>query len=143
MLSNREVMHRKSDMAMIGRVMRLLRKGAISRAWKAMESKGLGDLRDSEIIQHMHDKHKVRMKQIGPDVFAFIPEEEVELKVDKIMGKLSNDAALGLAGLRNTYVKMQMGSFAPDTTETAIENQEDLITHMANDKLPPWFMQSI
>jgi hypothetical protein len=33
-----------------------------------------------------------------------------------------------------------MGVFAPTTTNMAIENLEDLITNMANDKLPPWFM---
>jgi hypothetical protein len=38
---------------------------------------------------------------------------------------------------------MWMGVFAPATTDTAIENLEDQITNMANDKLPPWFMQAM
>ena len=91
-------MHQRGDVAWIDRATRLMRKSAISREWKAMESKGLGDLRDPEIIQQMHDKHHVRLKQIGPDVYTRASsEEEVELKVDKTLGKLSNDAAPGPA----------------------------------------------
>jgi len=95
--------------------MRLLRKGAISRAGKALESKGLGDLRDPEILQHMWDKHPVRIREIGPDIYTFVPEELVVLKVEKILGKLKNDAALGPTGLRNSHVRMWMGAFAPAT----------------------------
>ena len=39
----------KGDEARIERAVRLMRKGAISRAGKALESKGLGDLDDIEI----------------------------------------------------------------------------------------------
>ena len=50
MLSNGGATNRKGDRAMIVRAMRLLRKGAISRAARAMERKGLGDLSDPDII---------------------------------------------------------------------------------------------
>ena len=36
-----------------------------------------------------------------------------------------------------------MGVFAPAIAETTIEHLEDLITDMANDRLPPWFMQAM
>jgi hypothetical protein len=39
----------KGDMARISRAVRLIRRGAISRAGKALESKGLGDLTDRSI----------------------------------------------------------------------------------------------
>ena len=39
----------KGDNARVERAVRLMRKGAISRAGKALESKGLGDLDDMEI----------------------------------------------------------------------------------------------
>ena len=91
----------------------------------------------------MLDKHPVRLKQIGPDVFTFVPEEVVVLKVDKILGKLSNEAAHEPAGPRNIYVKMEMGVFAPGSADTAIEHLEDLISDMANDELPPWFMHAM
>ena len=91
----------------------------------------------------MQDKHPVRIKHIGPDIYTFVPEEDVVLKVDKILGKLSNEAAPGLAGLRNTHIKMWMGAFAPASADTAIQHLEDFITDMANDKLPPWFMQAM
>ena len=70
--------------------MRMLRKGALSRAAKATESKGLGDLSDLEILQQLHDKHSVRIRQIGPGIYTFVPEEEVELKGDEFLGKLNN-----------------------------------------------------
>ncbi len=55
--------------------MRLLRKGAISGARKAMESKGLGDLRDLDMFRQMREKHLVRVKQIEPDMHTSVPEE--------------------------------------------------------------------
>ena len=39
----------KGDKAGISRAVRLIRRGAISRAGKALESKGLGDLTDRSI----------------------------------------------------------------------------------------------
>ena len=120
-----------------------MRKGVVSRAAKAMESKGLGDLSDHEILQQMQDTHPVRIMQIEPDIYTFLPEEEVELKVDKILGKLNNEASPRPAGLRNTHVEMWMGAFAPASAETTIQYLENFITDMANDKLPPWFMQAM
>ncbi len=76
----------------MARDVRLQRKGTISRARKAMESKGLGDLRNSEIIQQMEEKHPARRRHIGPDMYTFMPEEEVQLKVTKILGKMDNEA---------------------------------------------------
>ena len=36
---------------------------------------------------------------------------------------------------------MWMGAFVPAIAEAAIEHLEEFITDMANDRLPPWFMQ--
>jgi hypothetical protein len=66
-------------------------------------------------------------------MFTFVPEEEVQLKVGKILGKLKNEAAPWPCGLRNNHVRMWMGVFAPAPTDTTIENLEDLRTDMAND----------
>jgi hypothetical protein len=73
--------------------MDLLGKGTISRAGKAIESKGLGDLENLRILQQITDKHPVRIRQIGPDMYTFVPKEAISLKIEKIAGKLSNDAA--------------------------------------------------
>ena len=35
----------------------------------------------------------MRIKQIGPDIYTFVQEEAVNLKVEKILVKTSNDAA--------------------------------------------------
>ena len=139
-LSSKDVRNRKGERARIDRAMRLLRKEVILRAGNATESKGLGDLSDPEIIQQMQNKHPVCLKQIGPEVYTYVPEEEVKLRVGKLLGKLNNDAASGPAGLRNTHLKMWMGAFTLEVAETAIEHLEKFITDMGNDKMPPWFM---
>jgi len=47
----------KGDQARVARAIRLLRRGAISRAGHALESKGLGDLDNPEIWEHLQKKH--------------------------------------------------------------------------------------
>ena len=81
------------DRARNDQAMDLLGKGTISRAGKAIESKGLGDLENLRILQQITDKHPVRIRQIGPDMYTFVPKEAISLKIEKIAGKLSNDAA--------------------------------------------------
>jgi len=107
-LSKREAGINKSDKARIDRAMRMIRKGAVSRAAKAMESKGLGDLSDPGLIQKMQDNYPVRITQIGPDLYTCVPEEEVGLKVDKILETLNNEVAPGPVGLRSTHLAMWM-----------------------------------
>ena len=36
-----------------------------------------------------------------------------------------------------------MRAFAPATIETTIEHLKDVITNVANDRLPPWFVQDM
>jgi hypothetical protein len=36
---------------------------------------------------------------------------------------------------------MWTGAFAPVSAKTAVENLGKLVSDMANDKFPPWFMQ--
>jgi hypothetical protein len=120
-----------------------MKKEAMSRAGKALESKGLGNLQDPEILKKMEDKHMIRLKQIGPHMYTFVPEEEVQLKVGKILGKLKNEAAPRPCGLRNNHARMWMEVFAPASTDIAIENMEEIISDIANDKLPPLFMQAM
>ena len=69
--------------------LRILRKGAISRPRKALESKGLGNLSNPEVLQHL--KHM----DIRQEAYSYQPEEELQLKVDEIIGKLDWNAALG------------------------------------------------
>ena len=65
----------------------------------------------------------------------------MQLKVDKILSKFDWNEALGPSGLRNGHLGLWTGAFAPLSTYTTVENLEKLISDMANDKLPPWFMQ--
>ena len=52
------------DRARISIAVRLIRRGAISRAGKALERKGLGDLRDGSIWEQIEAKHPERKRQI-------------------------------------------------------------------------------
>ena len=47
----------RGDRARISRAVKLIRRGAISRAGKAMEIRGLGDLQDGSIWEHIEAKH--------------------------------------------------------------------------------------
>jgi hypothetical protein len=92
-MTKRDERHHKGDRTRIHKVMRLLRKRAISRAGKALESKCLGDLQNPDILLQTQNKHPVRVRQIGPDMYTFVPEAPVFLKVEKILGKLNNEGA--------------------------------------------------
>ncbi len=107
-----------------------------------MESKGLGDLADPNIWQQINSKHPDRKRRISEVAYAFQPEEEVMLKVDKILPKLDVYAAPGPSGLRNSHLRVWTWVFPPKTTDEAVEYLETLINDMANDELPAWFMQA-
>ena len=61
----------KGEKAKIDRSVRLLRKGAISRAGKAMESKDLGDLYDPDIWIQIDGKHPVKKRRIPEQAYQF------------------------------------------------------------------------
>ncbi len=71
----------KGDQARIARAIRLLRRGAISRAGQALERKGLGDLNNPKIWEQLQKKHPERKQPISEEAFDITPEEEVDLKV--------------------------------------------------------------
>ena len=106
-ITKRDERQKKDDLARIDKATRLRRKGVISKAGKALERKGLGDVvRNPEILKQMQDKHPLRVRQIGPDMYTFVSEESVVIKVEKILGKLNNEAALGPAGLQSSHIRM-------------------------------------
>jgi hypothetical protein len=71
------------------------------------------------------------------------PEEEVELKVEKVLPKLDMNATPGPSGLRNGHIRIWAEAFAPPFADEAIEWLEKLLTDEANDRLPSWFMHAI
>ena len=75
-------------MERIDRALRLLRKGAISRAEKALKSKGLGDLSDPEVLQRIKEKFMSRTAEIQQESYVYHPEEELQPNIDKILGTL-------------------------------------------------------
>ncbi len=74
----------KDEKAKIDRAVRLLKKGAISRAGKALESKGLGDLDDPDMWIHIDGKHPGRKRRIPERAYQLHADEELQLKLDKI-----------------------------------------------------------
>ena len=67
----------------------------------------------------------------------------MELSVSKVLPNLDMNAAPGPSGLRNGHIRIWAGIFAPPDTDEAIQWLEMLLTDMANDKLPAWFMPAI
>jgi hypothetical protein len=130
----------KGYRARVNRAIRLIRRGAISRASKALESKGMGDLTDGSIWEQITAKHPERKRQIPERAFTFVPEDELRVKVDKILPNLDVYAALGPGGLRNAHLRMWTGVFAPERTGKAVEHLETPLSDMANDKMHGWFM---
>ena len=125
----------KGDQARIARAIRLLRRGAISRSGHALESKGLGDLDNPVIWEQLQRKHPERKHDINEAAFALRPEEEVEVRVKKVLPKLDMNAAPGPAGLRNGHIRIWAGVFAPPSEDEAIKWLEKLLTDMANDRM--------
>jgi hypothetical protein len=94
-----------------------------------------------KVMKQLKDKFPPRNIDIQRDTYSYQPGEELQLKVDKIMGKLDWNAAPGSSGLRNGHLGMWNGAFTLVFAETTMENLERLVSDMANDRLPPWFMQ--
>ncbi len=59
----------------------------------SIENKGLGDLANPAIFAQMQAKHPPRMHEIDQDVFDLIPEEKLQVSVDRILPKLDLNAA--------------------------------------------------
>ena len=108
-----------------------------------MESKGLGDLDNPVIWEQLQRKHSERKQDISEAAFELRPEEEVEVRVEKVLPKLDMNAAPGPSGLRNGHITIWAGAFAPPSADEAIEWLEKLLTNMANAMMPAWFMQAI
>jgi len=132
----------KGDRARISRAVRLIRRGAISRASKALESKGLGDLTDGSVWEQIEAKHPEKKLQISARAWTWMLEEELKVSVGKILPKLDIHAAPGSGGLRNAHIRLWTRGFAPETTKEAVEHLELLLSDMANDKMSGWFMQA-
>ena len=131
------------DQPRVARAIRLLRRGAISRAVAALESKGLGDMDNPEMWEQLQKKYPDGKQEIGEDAYEIRPDEEVELKVGNILPKLDMNPAPGPSGLRTGHIKIWAGVFSPPSADEAIEWLEKLLTDMANDRLPGWFIQAI
>ncbi len=112
-LTNDGTRKAKGENARIARAIKLLRRGVISRAGQALESKGIGDLTNPDIWEQMKAKHPERKQLIREEYFQYTPEEEIELKVGRILRKLDMNAAPGPTGLRNTHLRMWTEVFAP------------------------------
>jgi hypothetical protein len=100
-------------------------------------------LDNHEIWDQLQKKHPDRKQDIREDAYDLQPEEEVELKVGNILPKLDMNAAPGPSGLRNGHIKIWAGVFAPPSTDKVVEWFEKLLTGMANDMLPGWFIHAI
>ena len=102
----------------------------------------MGNLIYGKIWEQIATKYPKRKRKIPEGAWTFVPEEELRLKVDKILPKLDVYAAPGPGGLRNAHLRMWTGVYAPETADEAVGHLELLLSDMANDKMPGWFMQA-
>ena len=103
----------------------------------------MGDLDNLVIWEQLQRKQPERTQDISEATFALRPEEKVEVRVEKVLPKLDMNATPGPSGLRNGHTRIGAGDFAPPSSDEAIEWLEKLLTDMANDKMPTWFMHAI
>jgi len=94
-MSKAKARKERGDKSRIERAMRLLRHGAISRTGKALESMGLGDFEDPQVWSQISAKHPTRKRRIPETVYQFRSNDEIQLKVDKILPRLGVYAAPG------------------------------------------------
>jgi hypothetical protein len=87
-------------------------------------------------------KHLDRKRRIPEAARAYMPEEDLQVKVDKIFPKLNVNATPGPRGLRNAHLRMWTRVFAPESADEAVEHLEVVLGDMADDKMPPWYMQA-
>ncbi len=64
----------KGDQAKTARAIRLLRRGAISRAGKALESKGIGELDNDEIWDQMKKNTRRGRSRLGKNITCSNPK---------------------------------------------------------------------
>ena len=100
----------------------------------------MGDLDNPVIWEQLQVKHPERKQHISEDAFELRLEEEVELRVEKVLSKLDMNVAPGPSGLRNGHIRIWAGAFAPPSADEVVEWLEKLLTDMANDKMLAWFM---
>ena len=98
---------------------------------------------NSVIWEQLQGEHPERKQHINENAIDIQPEEEVELKVEKVLPKLDMNTTPGPSGLRNGDIRIWAGAFAPPSADEAIEWLEKLLTDMANDMMPAWFMHAI
>ena len=65
------------------------------------------------IWEQLQRKHPERKQDISEEAFELRPEEEVEVRVEKVLPKLDMNAAPGPSGLRNGHIRIWAGAFAP------------------------------
>ena len=94
------------------------------------------------MLQQLKDKFPSRTIDIRQETYSsYQPEEELQLKADKILSKLDWHATPCPSGLRDGHLRLWTGAFAPPSGDTAVENLEKLISDMVTDNLPAWFIR--
>ena len=85
----------KGNHARVAKAIWLIRKGAISRAGKALKSKGLGDMTNPVIWNHLMAKHLDGKREIPEDNYTFKPDEDFQLELDKLCPNLTRTQLRG------------------------------------------------
>ena len=124
----------------VRRALRLIEIGEISRAVALLNSHGVASTTNAAVVAALLAKHPARTTSLPDEVFRPVaPAERVGLDlVDRLRG-LRAGVAPGPSGMRNEYMKVLVGDYAPAAAADALRGLHRLGEAYVNDELPLWF----
>ena len=115
-------------------VLKLLGKGQIHRAVDRINSFGVADLADPEVLQQVLDKHPPRWQELPASVEIGSPVENLR-GLRSALQSLKRGGAPGTGGLRAEYLI----SLAEDLDDDKMELVEEFGLRYLRGQLPAWF----
>jgi len=118
----------------------LIAKGQQGRAQRLLESKGLANLSDPEILQLLESKHPNRRRELpsAPELDE-MQLEPLEVKLETKYLSLPTLAGTGPSGYRNEYLISLAHLFEDSRARTVLRCHERFAGEYINGRLPAWF----
>jgi hypothetical protein len=129
--------------SLLSRAVPLIERGDLSRAGKLLTSHGLGDVSDPRVHAQLISKHPPRAMPIPEQLYSVPPPAPaLTLDLSQTFAKLPHGSAAGPLGMRNEYLSVLVGAFAPESGAEAVENISAVWTMCAQGRLPGWLCRA-
>ena len=135
----RHVPHTEDDV--LRRVEKLLMKGRFSKAYRLLDSKGQGDMRDPRVVSQLDVKHGPRVHAMPGHLPPDLPDE-VRLKpskLERVYHQLKPLSGTGPAGYRNEYLSCLSAFMYDSEANSAVKHHCAFAELFVNAKLPAWY----